>query len=98
MPYIKETERELIDIGFPPGNAGELNYAVTMLCWNYFNQRGGRYQQINDIVGALEGAKLEFYRRVAAPYEDKKIVENGDCYRSVEQAAAKATRRPVSAA
>jgi hypothetical protein len=41
---------------------------------------GLSYQTINDIVGALEGAKLEFYRRVAVPYEDKKIIENGDVF------------------
>jgi hypothetical protein len=38
------------------------------------------YQAINDCLGALEGAKLELYRRVAAPYEDRKIQENGDVY------------------
>lgn len=33
---------------------------------------------INDCIGACEGAKLEFYRRVASPYEDVKIKQNGD--------------------
>lgn len=61
-------------------NAGELNFVLTTIIRDYFERNGGRYQQINDIVGALEGAKLEFYRRVAAPYEDTKIVENGDVY------------------
>ena len=28
----------------------------------------------------LECAKLELYRRVAAPYEDEKIDQNGDVY------------------
>ncbi len=31
-------------------------------------------------MGALEGSKLEFYRRIAAPYENKKMKENGDVY------------------
>jgi len=31
-------------------------------------------------VGVLECAKLELYRRIAAPYEDEKIVETGDVY------------------
>jgi hypothetical protein len=57
---------------------GELNFALSTLINNYFDRRGGRYQTINDIIGALESAKLEFYRRVAAPYEDTKIQENGD--------------------
>ena len=32
------------------------------------------------LIGVLECAKLELYRRVAAPYEDDKIDENGDVY------------------
>lgn len=30
--------------------------------------------------GAIEAAKLEFYRRVVAPYEDQKLLDNGDVY------------------
>jgi hypothetical protein len=37
-----------------------------------------RYFHINKAVGVLECVKLEFYRRVAAPYEDEKIKESGD--------------------
>lgn len=80
MPYIKETDRDRLDEGGNAQNAGELNYALTMLCLNYYEENGSRYQQINDVIGALEGCKLEFYRRLAAPYEDTKIVENGDVY------------------
>ena len=39
-----------------------------------------RYTHVNEAVGVLECAKLELYRRVAAPYEDEKIAENGDVY------------------
>jgi hypothetical protein len=67
MPYIKQERRDEIDDGDFPTNAGELNYVLSMYCKSYFDINGGRYQQINDIVGALEGAKMEFYRRVAAP-------------------------------
>ena len=81
MPYIKESVRNALKIGYRvPENSGELNYMITELCSQYFDGQGGRYQQLNDIVGALDGAKLEFYRRVAAPYEDTKIKENGDVY------------------
>jgi hypothetical protein len=59
---------------------GELNYVISVLCNTYHKEQGGRYQQVNDIVGALEGAKLEYYRRVASPYEDEKIEINGDVY------------------
>lgn len=83
MPYIKQERREELD-GYEDNfeyaeNPGELNYQLTTLVRNYF-ERHKNYQGINDILGALEGAKLEFYRRVVVPYEDKKIVENGDVY------------------
>ena len=70
MPYIKQEDRDQLTRGDRlPMNAGELNYTISMICTAYFHSNGGRYQQINDIVGALEGAKLEFYQKVA---------ENGD--------------------
>ena len=86
MPYIKEEDRrefgaaldELFDSTIK--TSGELNYLITMICSKYLDQHGKCYGTINDIVGALEGAKLEFYRRVAAPYEDTKIKLNGDVY------------------
>ena len=36
--------------------------------------------RIRSACGALECAKLEFARRIVAPYEDAKIKENGDVY------------------
>lgn len=80
MPYIKEEDREQIADFNHPVNAGELNYKITLLLIEYLENNGKNYQKMNDIMGALEGAKLEFYRRVAAPYEDQKIKENGDVY------------------
>lgn len=82
MPYIKKEQREIIQEDGLLGieNAGDLNYYLTMTILRYFESHGGRYQQINDVLGALEGAKLEFTRRIVVPYEDKKIVENGDVY------------------
>lgn len=76
MPYIVQHERS------EPGlqNPGKLNFEITALISAYMREHGLRYQTINDIVGALEGAKLEFYRRIAAPYEDTKIAANGDVY------------------
>jgi hypothetical protein len=79
MPYIQDHDRERV-IGDGPKNAGELNYALTELVIEYMERTGKCYNTMNDIMGALEGCKLEFYRRVTAPYEDKKIEENGDVY------------------
>jgi len=86
MPYIKMIDRDRVDyitdaasnVGIL--NAGELNYLITRLCITFMNDNGKNYQNINNVVGALEGAKMEFYRRYAAPYEDTKIKENGDVY------------------
>jgi aromatic ring-opening dioxygenase LigB subunit len=36
------------------------------------------YSKIAMATGVLENIKQEFYRRIAANYEDKKILENGD--------------------
>ena len=81
MPYITQKQREEICLnGGNPTNAGELNYCFTMLAIEYLKEKGESYQTINDIVGALEGAKAEFQRRIVAPYEDRKIWMNGDVY------------------
>ena len=80
MPYITEEQRNIVEDTNDPMNAGELNFLLTSICRDYFRLRGGRYQQINDVIGAREGCKLEFYRRLVGPYEDKKIEENGDVY------------------
>lgn len=83
MPYIKPERRQsLKPIFVCPETAGELNYVVTQLCRQYIHNTGLRYENINAVVGALECAKQEFYRRVAVPYEDAKIRENGDVYES----------------
>lgn len=82
MPYIKGKmlRQDLDHRVIHPSTAGELNFLFTKIAKRYFDQRGANYQAINDVVGALEGAKMEFYRRLAAPYEDTKIAENGDVY------------------
>lgn len=79
MPYIKQNRYEVAQ-EFPT-NSGELNYAITQLIKNYLGRLGLQYHTINDCLGALEGAKIEFYRRVVVPYEEDKIVENGDVYK-----------------
>lgn len=81
MPYINQAHRDCLADGDPPVNSGELNYCITKLVNDYIQRTGGlNYQNINTVVGALECAKLELYRRIAAPYEDRKREENGDVY------------------
>jgi hypothetical protein len=84
MPYIKGADRYQLDDWIEAGNwpnpmnAGELNYVFTVIALDYIAANGEKYQSYNDVIGALEGAKLELYRRHVAPYEDQKIKENGD--------------------
>jgi hypothetical protein len=80
MPYIIKAAREQLDDGGLPDNAGELNYVITNLLDDYLSAYGLNYTNVNALVGVLECAKLELYRRIAAPYEDEKIKENGDVY------------------
>jgi ribosomal protein S3AE len=86
LPYIKPENRkkydkvlkELVTIlkTLPPEEVdGELNYIMTKMLKEIYPLR---YFHINKAIGVLECAKLEFYRRVAAPYEDIKIKESGD--------------------
>lgn len=82
MPYIDEYARSNVQDydGENVLNTGRLNYSITRLLIQYLEMHGLNYSGINDCVGALEGAKSEFYRRVAVPYENRKIIENGDVY------------------
>lgn len=79
MPYIKQEYRiELEDREIE--NPGELNFIITSLFDLYLEKNGLSYATINSIIGAVECAKMELYRRIAAPYENIKIKENGDAY------------------
>jgi len=88
MPYVNEITRQRTQ---PIVNAirkyfegtakepGDLNYIITQATLEFLGEHPC-YASINAVIGALECAKLELYRRMAAPYEDKKIDENGDVY------------------
>lgn len=90
MPYIKQETRKELDkaieeLSFQifsvskdhtelPGN---LNYCITRLVLACFIQKYGklRYWMVAMIDGVLSNVSREFYRRVAAPYEDQKARE-----------------------
>lgn len=76
MPYIPYKDRH--DAKSGPIGCGQLNYAITILIKEYIEGHGVSYATFNDCLGALEGAKMELYRRKIAPYEDIKIQQNGD--------------------
>lgn len=83
VPYVLQQIRDELEAeGGYPVTPGELNYAITKLIVDYFDRTKPDYAGINEVIGVLECAKLELYRRVAAPYEDTKCAENGDVYPS----------------
>jgi hypothetical protein len=90
MPYIPDSQRndihlDLIDEGvnWTPENAGELNFLVSTFIANYIRMKGLKYSVVNEMVGALECAKMELNRVVIGPYEDLKIMENGPVYQGI---------------
>ena len=96
MPYIKKERRRELSV---PSNwtmiglaqdVGELNYQITCLVDNFISRKELKYSEINSAIGVLECAKMELYRRIAAPYEDKKCEENGDVY-SISSGAPQST-------
>ena len=78
MPYIPPSEKRNVDQDNLITNAGQFNYALNQLVSIYIEQNNFNYQTANDIIGAMECAKMELYRRLIGPYEDKKILQNGD--------------------
>lgn len=78
MPYIPSERR--FSAWVDPITPGDLNFALTQTCLDWLNNQGGRYSDYATVVGALECAKLEFYRRALAVYEDECISKNGDVY------------------
>lgn len=82
MPYIvNEDRKKLLSGVFKPRTAGELNFLLTYIFDQYLKEELN-YNKINEVVGVLECAKLELYRRIASPYEDIKKLENGDVYQT----------------
>lgn len=87
MPYIKKSLRKLLDESslnrIAPKTPGELTYVLSKVLTSYVAQRpavNGAFATFAELMGALECAKAEYYRRVVAPYEDQKCLENGDVY------------------
>ena len=92
MPYINLAARLRLDHCItdlqrelsPPIQTlldGELNYCITRLLIACYTHDG--YFDLQRAIGVLECAKLEFYRRAVAPYEDGKARANGDAYKGV---------------
>lgn len=82
MPYIRKSRRPFVrpETESNINEPGELNFAITELCLEYLDGEAPSYRDFIDVIGVLESCKLEFYRRAVVPYEEAKILENGDVY------------------
>lgn len=92
MPYIKLEDRGVIDEQLTPllanihrRSEGELNYILTRIVdgWVRGNEQPS-YFVYSLGLAAFEAAKLEYYRRRLAPYEDVKCAANGDVYQQCD--------------
>jgi hypothetical protein len=77
MPYIDQGIRESLDQGRHAQTGGELNYQISTLLSQFIAMKGLSYAAINEAMGALSCAQAEFYRKVAADYENQKEIQNG---------------------
>lgn len=86
MPYIQKDDRPPIDELLAPlmehlkslpveQQDGALNYAVTKILKDLYEPK---YFNYNRAMGVLSSIQAEWYRRDVGPYEDKKIIANGD--------------------
>jgi hypothetical protein len=83
MPYINQFDRPRYDSAIDElikliDSPGELNYVISRIAKGMISKKGGRYINHNEVIGAIECAKIELYRRLTGPYEDRAIVKNGD--------------------
>lgn len=91
MPYISQDDRVAFGENVDDYNvadymadmelgkfAGHLNYLNYRIVKAWIAKNGKKYFAFATITGTLICCILEIYRRLVAPYEDKKIKENGD--------------------
>jgi len=81
MPYVKQERRPELDyvveaMKYAKVKAdGDLNYILYKFCkYNI----APSYNNFKNFCGELHQAATEIERRLLAPYEDEKIIENGD--------------------
>ncbi len=92
MPYIPKPDRaaydsliaqlaEALATQSSDRRKGHANYVITQVlrkAWGVNVSDGESYANYADIIGTLECAKQELYRRWVAAYEDKAIARHGD--------------------
>lgn len=87
MPYIADHETraelmrlvaEAIETSDAAESVGTFTYFLTMACVEYLAYSELKFQRLAEVVAALECTKLELYRRIVVPYEDRARRKHGD--------------------
>ena len=86
MPYIKQKEREFLakwldglnTVLVDMTNKGKKNNGI--VCYVLYKilvdvYANSNYEVMSNALKVLESAKLEFYRKIMAPYEEKKMMD-----------------------
>ena len=81
-PYIRKDDRYRLNltIGGKIQNVGELTYLFAQLVNHYIKLKGLKYQTLAEIIGALEGCKLDVNNNILNAYEGTKALMNGEVY------------------
>jgi hypothetical protein len=85
MPYIKQEQRDwykkeldaLIFAMDGEWDPGITNYVIYKILLAWFAS-SPRYKTICSIMGTLACVSQEFYRKIAAPYENNALTRNGE--------------------
>lgn len=98
MPYIPPDRREVLD-AYANAIAkhlketakegswiGDLNYVITRMILRTLRVmfKEIRYWQIVIVLGTLQALTVEFYRRIASPYENRQMERFGDVNEFIE--------------
>jgi hypothetical protein len=86
MPYITTDKRNLYADEIQHFEAfhaaeipaGELNYFISSLLHSVIKKQGLKYDVLNKVMGCLECVKVSLTQTVIIPYEDTKILQNGN--------------------
>lgn len=82
VPDLKQKDREvdpLIKALFKElKTKGDMNYAITRILHLFIQREGKICVNLDYAMGIVKCAKQDFYSKVVAPYEEEKIILNGD--------------------
>jgi len=81
MPYIKQKRRKELDpiVECMYNECVEADGDLNYILFAFFKRHVGKsYNSIKNYCGELRQCATEIERRILGPYEDKKIITNGD--------------------